>query len=210
MATITTEAGVFAALARRFCAPEWACFRGVADATGAGHRRTVDALLMNMYPSRGLTIEGVEIKVSRGDWLRELKKPSKQETVFRYCDRFWLAVGDPAIVRDGELPATWGLLVPGRGGKMKIATRAPELSPEPITKPFMAAILRRASEGHDKLRREVRVEVEAETLPPAERSRGYSTRPRRTCPGARGRGQPAAPDPGPLHRGPRRRTPTLI
>lgn len=160
---LTTEGEVFRALARRFEPPAYATLRGVANATGGRKIRTVDALVMSLWPSRGLTLEGVEIKVSRSDWLREMKDPAKQEPVIKYCDRFWLAVGSADIVRDGELPRTWGLLVPGRGGKLKVATQAPDLDPVPMTRSFLASILRRAhevSEGGD-VRADIRAEEQA-------------------------------------------------
>src|SRR5690606_30054605 len=90
-----------------------------------------------------------EIKVSRADVLRELANPAKQESVFRYCDRFWLAVGDPTIVKLDEVPAPWGLLVPGKGGKMMVIKEAPAPTPEPMTREFLAAILRKAQDRFD-------------------------------------------------------------
>lgn len=55
-------------------------------------------------------ILGFEVKVSRSDWLSELKKPEKADSLARYCDRWYLVISDPKIVKDGELPPTWGLL----------------------------------------------------------------------------------------------------
>lgn len=103
---------------------------------------------MSLYPSRGLELHGLEIKVSRNDWLRELKDPSKAEEIARHCDRWWLVVGDAAIVQPGELPPTWGLLVP-RGKALVVKTEAPPLTdgPGPLTRPFLAAILRNLAEG---------------------------------------------------------------
>jgi hypothetical protein len=137
-------AQVYAALRLRFCAPEWAIFFEVADTTGSGTSAYADAVAMNLYPSRGLEVHGFEVKVSRSDWQRELRDPAKAEPVFRYCDRWWLVVGDAAIVKPGELPPTWGLLVPNGAG-LKIATQAPTLEAAPLDRPFFAALARRAS-----------------------------------------------------------------
>lgn len=136
---------MYAALRDRFCGPEWAVFFEVANGTGSHGRRYADAVAMNLYPSRGLEINGVEVKVSRSDWLRELKNPKKAEDVYRYCDRWWLAVSDPNIVQLGELPATWGLMIL-TGKSLKIATQAPKLEPVPLDRTFFAALCRRASE----------------------------------------------------------------
>ena len=48
-----------AALRLRCRPPEWALFFEVADSTGlAGHGRYLDAVAMNLYPSRGLELHG--------------------------------------------------------------------------------------------------------------------------------------------------------
>jgi hypothetical protein len=160
--TLTTERAVYEALRNTFERPAYAVLPGVANGTGARKTRTIDAVVMSLWPSRGLSLEGVEIKVSRNDFTRELANPAKQEDHFRYLDRMWLAVGDESIVREGELPETWGLLVPART-KLKIIKVAPTLTPEPLPRSMLAAIMRRASEymTSDELRREIEAEIEA-------------------------------------------------
>jgi hypothetical protein len=136
-------AEVKAALRARFCAPEWSCFFEVADATGARHSRWADAVAMNLYPSRGLSLHGFEIKVSRSDWLRELKDPTKSAPVQQYCDYWWI-VAPPGIVRDGELPPTWGLYDALPDNKLRQIIAAPKLQAKDLTRDFMAALIRRA------------------------------------------------------------------
>lgn len=134
-----------AALKERFAAPEWALFFEVANGTGSAIRRYADAVAMNLFPSRGLEVHGVEIKVSRSDWTRELKNPEKAEQIWRFCDRWWVAA--PAgIVRDEELPPTWGLLEL-KDGALRQKAAAPGLVAEPLSRPFVAALLRRAAEA---------------------------------------------------------------
>lgn len=138
-----TTADVNAALRQRYTQPEWALMFEVAASTGwAG--RYADAVAMNMYPSRGLALHGFEVKVSRSDWQRELKKPEKAEAISRYCDYWWL-VTVPDIVKDGELPLGWGLMEL-RGGVLKIKVRAAERETVPVDRNFMAAMLRRGYE----------------------------------------------------------------
>jgi len=138
---------VWAALAARFCAPEWAALYEVRNATGFGAQRSADLVAMGLWPSRGLEIHGVEVKVSRGDWLREKKDPEKAEAVSAYCDRWWLAVSDPKIVADGELPPGWGLLVPNGKGLRAVVDAPLRQNVQPLDRSFVAAMLRRASEG---------------------------------------------------------------
>lgn len=137
-------ADVNAALRARFCAPEWALFFEVGDATGANHRRWADAVAMNLYPSRGLEIQGFEVKVSRSDWTKELKTPEKSGPVQQYCDRWWI-VTPAGIVKDGELPPTWGHYEVSQGGKIQQKVAAPKLDSIPVSRAFVASIMRRSS-----------------------------------------------------------------
>jgi hypothetical protein len=82
----------------------------VRNSTGYGDR-TCDAIAMSLWPSRGLELHGIEIKCSRGDWLHELKRPDKADKMFKYFDRWWLAVSDESVAHDYEIPPTWGLIV---------------------------------------------------------------------------------------------------
>jgi len=133
---------MLAALRERYQPPAWAFLSHVRNQTGYGRTtRTADGMAMSLYPSRGLELHGIEIKVERSDFLRELKDPEKAAEILRFCNRWWLAVSDPAIVQPGELPPTWGLLVPkGKGFAVKVD--APPLTPEPISRAFLASIFR--------------------------------------------------------------------
>lgn len=149
-----------AAVRARFCSPEWATFFEVGDATGGRHRRWADAVAMNLYPSRGLSIHGFEFKISRSDWQRELKDPTKSAPVQQYCNHWWI-VTTPDIVRDGELPPTWGLYELQANGSLRQKVAAPALQPIQVTKEFVAAMLRRASEvDESEVKAAVQKEVE--------------------------------------------------
>ena len=130
----------------RFCAPKWALCFEVQDATGMRATRSADAIAMSLWPSLGLELHGFEFKTSRADWLRELKDPSKAETFKRFCDRWFLVTTSRETVRPGELPEGWGWLVVS-SGRLFTITAGPKLEPHPITRPFLAALLRRADEA---------------------------------------------------------------
>jgi hypothetical protein len=136
-------ADVKAALRARFIAPEWAIFFEVGDGTGSSQRRWADAVAMNMWPSRGLEIHGFEIKVSRSDWLREIKDPAKSAKVQQYCDRWWI-ITPKGIIKPGELPPTWGNYEVSDSGVIRQVVAAPQLESVAINRSFMAAMLRRA------------------------------------------------------------------
>jgi len=131
------------AIRERFCQPEYATFFEVANKTG-GASRYADAIAMNLFPSRGLELHGFEIKVSRSDWLNELKNPEKAEEIAKFCERWWIVCTENVVVRE-ELPPTWGLLV-FKDGKLRQIIAAPKLKAQPLTKSFIAALLRRANE----------------------------------------------------------------
>ncbi len=91
---------------------EWALMEEVAPRTGGG-TRYADGIAVNLWKSRGYAVHGFEIKVSRADWMRELKNPAKADELFGYCDHWWV-VAAPGIVKPEELPAGWGLMEPVR------------------------------------------------------------------------------------------------
>lgn len=142
-----TEARVFELIQDRHPAPAWATLRTVADSTGGGPSRFADAVSMSLWPSRGLELHGFEIKLSRSDWRQELKNPKKAEAIGAYCDRWWLVIGDESIVKDGELPPLWGLLVVD-GVHLKTLVKAKLQETELLPLEFVAALLRRAQESH--------------------------------------------------------------
>jgi hypothetical protein len=135
---------LLALLKVRYPAPSWALIPQVGDRTG-GWSRCADAIGMSCWPSLGLAVHGFEIKSYRGDWLREVNNGEKSQAIFRFCDHWWIVAGNERIVQPGELPPTWGLLV-AKGGKLHPVKAAPQLSPEPLTKTFLASVLRSSLE----------------------------------------------------------------
>ena len=153
---------LLALLKVRYPAPSWALIPQVGDRTG-GWSRCADAIGVSCWPSLGLAVHGFEIKSYRGDWLREVKNGEKSQALFRFCDYWWIVAGNDQIVQPGELPPTWGLLV-AKGGKLHVAHGAPPLTPEPLTKTFIASVLRESLEivTPDSKLKEARDEGKAE------------------------------------------------
>ena len=115
-------------------------------AEGEHHQlRTADAIVVDLWPSTGNALHGIEVKVSRSDWLTELKDPAKADAFKPYCDHWWLAVPDAAIVRD-DLPDGWGLLVAGKDGStLRQRVAAPRLERREMPFGMTAALLRAAT-----------------------------------------------------------------
>jgi hypothetical protein len=153
------------AMAKRWTDPEYAIMWEVGEGTGATRGRYADAVIMSLWPSRGLELHGVEIKISRSDWKREAADPQKAEAIARFCDRWWIHT-PPNVVDDlSALPPAWGLReFDGKG--WKTIREAQSTEAEPVTRRFLAAMLRRADgmmramineatrEGRDAVERE--------------------------------------------------------
>lgn len=117
----------------------------VRNGTGrAGQERTLDAVSMSLWPSRGLELSGYEVKCSRADWLTELRNPEKSEVFVKFMDRFYLVAADADICQGDELPPTWGLLV-AEGSRLVCKRDAPKLDPEPMDRLTLAGLLRSAA-----------------------------------------------------------------
>lgn len=96
---------------------------------GFDARRTCDYMALDLWPGgygtkrTGPLLHGHEVKVSRSDWLTELRDPEKAEAFRRYCDYWWLVVSEASIVKAGELPTGWGLMV-ASGNSARVVARA--------------------------------------------------------------------------------------
>ena len=148
-------------------------------AAPGGTTRRADLVRIGMWASRGTGIDVHEIKVSRPDWLRELDDPAKAEAWWPYCNRFWITA-PPGIVRDGELPAGWGLMEPqARSRRFKIRVQADNKAPK-LTVALLIELLRRADNQRlgemdtmrdrhrnemDKVRREAREQKAVGEIP---------------------------------------------
>jgi len=153
-------------------AGEYAFLRQVRNAAGFNANRTFDGVALGLWPSRGHDLHVYEVKVSRSDWLRELKDPAKAEDAAKVADRFSI-VAQRGVVDVAELPATWGyieasggveVLEPGQvlfeghepkpvrrveGRKLRTVKAAPLLRPAeecrgPIPRSLLVCLLRAA------------------------------------------------------------------
>lgn len=142
-----TESDLLLAIQARYPAPEFAFLPQVRNCTGHQRRtiRTADALALGLYPSRGIHLHGFEVKSYRSDWVRELKNPEKADSIARFCDFWWVVAEDETVVPKSEVPTDWGLLVMVNG-RLTQRKEAAYRSADPLDKPMLAAILRKAAE----------------------------------------------------------------
>jgi hypothetical protein len=140
-----TASHIRVALERRHCAPEWCLMHEVANGTGFSGKRYADCVAMNLFPSRGLAIHGLEIKVSRSDPINELKNPDKADEIAQYCD-LWYLITPKGLADSLGLPLPWGLIELHDNGILREKKKAQKLDAKPLTRTFIAALARRISQ----------------------------------------------------------------
>jgi len=89
----------------------FAVLKGVADSTGAQTHSWIDAVVLDLWPSKGLCRRAFEAKASRSDWLRELKNPGKNQWARECFHEFWY-VAATDVIKEEELPAGCGWMRP--------------------------------------------------------------------------------------------------
>ena len=100
--------------------------------------RTADALVLGLWASRDLRMDGFEMKASANDWKFELSNPRKAEDVAQYCDT-WSVLSMPGVVEASEVPVRWGWYE--LENRSIVEKKKPEkLSPIEPTRGIMTAI----------------------------------------------------------------------
>lgn len=167
----TLHAGNVETLLRKhFAPPHFAFLTQVRNGTGFSRKtvRTADAVAMGTWPSRGIHLHGIEVKVDYQDLKREIANPEKAEDIAKYCHFWWLAVTHEKVAPLAEVPAGWGLLIVHESDdKLYVAKQAEKLNPIPPDHLLLASLMRKMAEEYvhiDSLkdwRNEQRRELEA-------------------------------------------------
>ena len=113
---LTNAEQVIALLFQRYPREKgWCCFTEVKlnkFGVGPDERRRADFVAVNVFSSgRGrelLHTVGVEVKVSRSDWLREIGDPAKLQASKKVLNEVWIAA-PRGVVRGGEAPPGVGV-----------------------------------------------------------------------------------------------------
>ncbi|MEN0088212.1 MAG: hypothetical protein AAF737_07240 [Pseudomonadota bacterium] len=164
---MVTAADVNEAIKAKYSGDEWRVWFEVSDATGSRARRRADAVVMNLWPSKGLQLHVFEVKVSRADFMQEMKDLTKSEAIGRFADFFWLAC-PVGLVAVEEVPQSWGLMELTKGG-MRVKKQAPARDkPAELGRPFVASVLRSLESKDDAA---VKAQVEAKLTAEYERAK---------------------------------------
>ena len=156
-----TSAEMFAALRTRY-GKEAVLVAEVADSTGATRSRRIDAIAVGLWPSRGLYVHAIEIKVSRSDLARELAAPEKADSIGRFCDAFWLATPAGLVPDLSALPSGWGLYEVADDGTTRARKDAARIERELPSLGFIASLARALVEQHSDDAQIERIRREAE------------------------------------------------
>lgn len=112
---------------------------------GSGHS-IADAISIDTWSSGHYALHGYEVKVSRSDFLRELRDPGKHATWARHCERWWIVVPDAQMAR--EVTDTfgtdhgWGLLVLQGRWLRQIHPARRNTDPAPLPAHALAGLMR--------------------------------------------------------------------
>lgn len=126
----------------------YALFFDVPDAVSLRQQRRIDALAFGIWQSVGREIQGFELKISRSDWLRELKQVDKADPFIALCDRFWLVTADSKIAKLDEVPACWGWMTATASGLrvQRPASKLPGVG-NAIPRDFLIGVLRKLQDN---------------------------------------------------------------
>lgn len=133
---------------------DWAYFEELRVGTGYGKgvEQRLDAWAMSLWPSTQLTRVTYEVKISRGDFRREMRSPLKRRVGLLYSNLFYF-VAPAGLLKVEEIPPECGLievepanplLMHGPTHVCKVTVEAPRRDTPPPGWMFFAAVARRA------------------------------------------------------------------
>lgn len=126
---------------------EWSLFYELRSGAGFGNSVSyVDAFALNLWPSKKHWRVAYELKASRADFLRELKKPEKRSWAMEISNEFWY-VCYPGVAKPEEIPQGCGLLLANKDlTKLQRAVVAPQRTARELTLSEVSAIARRSAQ----------------------------------------------------------------
>ena len=130
--------------AQRKFREQWAFFGELRLGTGYADisEKRIDAFVLNLWPSKNYRSISFEIKISRGDFKKEVKDPMKRYPGMMISNEFYF-VTPPSLISVDELPEYCGLMEVNEESKLVTVRRAvyrPKMNP---TWNFISSICRR-------------------------------------------------------------------
>ena len=137
----------------RFRGEAYAVFHEVRNSTGyVRGERYIDAVVVSLWPSKGLHRMAFEIKVARSDFLRELERPAKNGWARSMFHQFWY-VAPSDVVKEDELPEGVGWMKP-RGNSLQIVRHAKHQDEPEFDDMLLASLCRASQRSAEVLQRD--------------------------------------------------------
>jgi hypothetical protein len=142
---VLTADAIIVALYDHYSRSDWLCFDELRVGTGYGKdaEKRIDFWAIEAIPSKRFRRVAYEIKVSRADFLAELRQPRKRARALLLSNEFYF-ITPPGLVKDAELPPECGLVEVHDLGFLTFRHAAPWRDSAPPTWQFLAAVVRRA------------------------------------------------------------------
>ena len=110
----------------------------------------IDGFLMDLHAVDNYEITIFEFKVSRSDFLHELKNPHKREAAIHLSNKFYFVTANNIVDDPDEIPEDCGWMV-FKNGKVEILKEAPLRSkPENAPWSLFASVFRRCAIVQDQ------------------------------------------------------------
>jgi hypothetical protein len=144
-----TANDIYHRLVLKYPAEQWLSFGELRIGTGYGKdaEQRLDFWTMHTYPSQRFRRIACEIKISRSDFLAELRRPEKRRRALLLSNEFYF-VAPHGLIRVEELPPEAGLMethLPGEGPtSIHVRVAAPWRDTPGPTWQFLASVVRRA------------------------------------------------------------------
>lgn len=108
-------------------APKWIFFPELGNHNFASRR--IDLWAMACWRSLDYIRRSYEIKISRGDFLNEMKHPEKREFALKISNEYYF-VTPPGLIKVDELPEECGLIELSKKGNLVTKKKAPRRNPD--------------------------------------------------------------------------------
>ncbi|MAQ93552.1 MAG: hypothetical protein CMM84_16295 [Rhodothermaceae bacterium] len=131
-------------LSEKYAEDPWFYFSEVPERTGY-HGRSIDGLAVNVWPSQ-FAIVAFEVKVSRGDFLREIADPGKRAPFVANSTEFYFVTPN-GLVQPEEVPVECGLMWVQSGGRLVRKKIAQQRRIESVEPSFLASLIRQQGRG---------------------------------------------------------------
>lgn len=133
----------------RHPSPEWANFVELRAGTGYKNKGQFDFMTFQTWPSKGFRRIIYEIKVSRGDFVKELNNLEKRLPAEQIAHECWFAM-PVGLVKPDEVPEGWGLVEQIKNG-MRAKKQAKQRNPKDLSEKFFMMLARRSAEPKPEL-----------------------------------------------------------